>query len=570
MQQRLLPYYGSDVAEGLNTKSFAAAGFLYFATTCAAVAFGAGISAGTGGQLGVMEMIISTSICGIVFPLFSGQPVALTGFGGPHLAFTTVLYGTCQQLGLPFLQSFAWVGLWASLYLMIMTLTSFPNVLNYYTKFTDETFSALSAVVFIIEACKNLYKPFKLGWDPSVCFLTVMTGIVTAGSVFAISRMRQTLLFKPFIRDTIADFAPVLGVLIGSFFSLKLTGMFNISLDTLSLPASGFGTTTGRPWLIDFLSAPTLVKYGSAIPAIFLSILLFQDQNITVRLVNNNPLRKGYGYNLDLFVISIFTAFASVLGLPWMTAATVPSLTHARALSDLNKYGEVETLKENRISGALVHIFMGLSLVFLRPVLKQVPLAVFMGLFLYLGVSAAAGNRFIRRLFLVFVERPRFEEALVPDYRSIKPKEEQPSVIFKYTGLQLGFFALLWYIKSTKIGIAFPIVVAGLVPIRIWITKYFNQDHLKALDSCGMLHSTCSRESVCACAVAAYPIPALNPFLYVCCDRHMQVIRSLVGENCTLNSTRKLCASRRQHLKRRHASRRCILELLCTNVVLDS
>jgi hypothetical protein len=378
---------------------------------------------------------------------------------------------------------------------MLMTLTSFPNVLNYYTKFTDETFSALSAVVFIIEACKNLYKPFSLGWSASSCFLTMMSGLLTAGSVFVISRFKRTLLFNTFIRDTIADFAPVLGVVIGSIFSLKLMGAFNISLDALSLPASGFGTTTSRPWLIDFLSAPAIVKFGSFIPAIFLSILLFQDQNITVRLVNNNPLRKGYGYNLDLFVISLFTAVASVLGLPWMTAATVPSLTHARALSDLNKYGEVESLKENRISGALVHVLMGLSLIFLRPVLKQVPLAVFMGLFLYLGLSAAAGNRFVRRLFLVFVDRSRFEEALLPDYRGIQPKEQQPGVIFKYSGIQLGFFALLWYIKSTKIGIAFPIVVAGLVPIRIWLTKFFKSDDLKALDSCSDVLSS-GREAV--------------------------------------------------------------------------
>ena len=39
-----------------------------------------------------VEMIVSTSICGAIYALTCGQPVALTGFGGAHLAFTGVLY----------------------------------------------------------------------------------------------------------------------------------------------------------------------------------------------------------------------------------------------------------------------------------------------------------------------------------------------------------------------------------------------------------------------------------------------------------------------------------------------
>jgi hypothetical protein len=57
-------------------------------------------------------------------------------------------------------------------------------------------------------------------------------------------------------------------------------------------------------------------------------------QVITTRLVNtpDNALQKGWGYHLDLIVIALYTGACSVLGLPWMTAATVPSLNHARSL----------------------------------------------------------------------------------------------------------------------------------------------------------------------------------------------------------------------------------------------
>lgn len=126
-------------------------------------------------------------------------------------------------------------------------------------------------------------------------------------------------------------------------------------------------------------------------------------QVITTRLVNttDNKLKKGYGYHLDLAVIALYTAACSMFGLPWMTAATVPSLNHAHSLALYDKTGEMVGLLENRVSNMIVHMIMGCSLLFLGPVLKMVPQAVFMGLFLYLGISAAMNNKFLKRCVLL-------------------------------------------------------------------------------------------------------------------------------------------------------------------------
>eukprot|EP00959_Pyramimonas_sp_CCMP1952_P231299 4834746-Pyramimonas_sp.AAC.1 len=108
----------------------------------------------------VVEMILSTAVCGAIYALTSGQPVALTGFGGAHLAFTGVLYSAATLMGVEFLPFFAWVGIWASLFLIVLTLTSASNLVLYFTRFTDETFSALSSVIFVYESTRNLVKPF--------------------------------------------------------------------------------------------------------------------------------------------------------------------------------------------------------------------------------------------------------------------------------------------------------------------------------------------------------------------------------------------------------------------------
>ena len=45
-----------------------------------------------------------------------------------------------------------------------------------------------------------------------------------------------------------------------------------------------------------------------------------------------NKLKKGCGYHLDLFVLSILITVCSILGLPWFVAATVLSMTHVNSL----------------------------------------------------------------------------------------------------------------------------------------------------------------------------------------------------------------------------------------------
>ena len=57
----------------------------------------------------------------------------------------------------------------------------------------------------------------------------------------------------------------------------------------------------------------------------------------------DDVVQKGFGYHLDLFVLSLLIVVCSVLGLPWFVAATVRSVTHVRSLikySDVSAPGE--------------------------------------------------------------------------------------------------------------------------------------------------------------------------------------------------------------------------------------
>ncbi|MEO0814538.1 MAG: PTS sugar transporter subunit IIA, partial [Myxococcota bacterium] len=110
--KRRAPHYLSDFKDGLHPKALAATIFLFFACIAPTVAFGGLMTTLTGGQIGAMEMLIATSIGGIVYALTSGQPLTIVGGTGPLLVFTSVLYTVSVQVQLPFLPLFAWVGIW--------------------------------------------------------------------------------------------------------------------------------------------------------------------------------------------------------------------------------------------------------------------------------------------------------------------------------------------------------------------------------------------------------------------------------------------------------------------------
>lgn len=70
---------------------------------------------------------------------------------------------------------------------------------------------------------------------------------------------------------------------------------------------------------------------------------------------------KGSGFHFDLLLLVTMGGIASIFGMPWLSAATVRSVTHANALTVMSKgpKPEIEKVLEQRISGFLVAILVG-------------------------------------------------------------------------------------------------------------------------------------------------------------------------------------------------------------------
>lgn len=476
--QRRLPFYGSDFKDGLHSKVIASVGFLFFACLANAVAFGGLTSVVTGGEIGVVEMIVVTGIGGILFALFSAQPLTLLGGTGPIVIFTGLLYTICRSLDLPFLPVYAWVGVWSGVLMLLLVVTDASALMKFFTRFIDEIFAVLIAVIFIVEAAHSVLSTFtESPRNDATALMTVVLALGTFLLARTFKNFLQTRYLQRGFREFVADFGPTIAIAVMTIFALMLP---EVEVEAVAAP-DHFGTTSGRPWLVDMFSLPVWLIVACLGPAILVTVLLFLDQNITTRLVNSpsHALQKGFGYHQDLAVVGVITAVCSVFGLPWIVAATVHSLNHVKSLATTkvedNGVERIVAVRENRVSPLVIHILIAAS-VFMLPLIKQIPMAVLFGLFLFMGIATLNGTEFYARLKLWLTD-----PNLYPDTHYVR--HVPWNIIRRFTMVQLLCLVVLWILKSSPAGILFPLFIAMLVPLRLLLNRWFQPEHLVWLDA---------------------------------------------------------------------------------------
>ena len=286
----------------------------------------------------------------------------------------------------------------------------------------------------------------------------------------------------------IALILATLGVVAGALIArwAKLSQGAVATLPSLSIPQT-FATTSGRPWLVPLMDLPVWARWGAFLPALMATVLLFLDQNITVRLVNNPQykMEKGRrksnmldGMHADMLVISVLTFLTSLVGLPWLVAATVRSISHVRALSNFDSAGKLKSTIEQRITGLSIHSLIGACVLFDKPraVLTQIPTPVLMGLFMFLGTSALPGNEMWERIKELFMD-----SKIAPKARwSAVPKK----VTMLFTAIQIACLGAMVYVKESPIGVLFPVIIALLAPLRFGLEKFgvISKENMDILD----------------------------------------------------------------------------------------
>jgi len=491
---RRLQFYASDFRDGLNLKTISSVLFLYFACLAPAITFGAIYADETAGHIGVMELLVGTAVCGIVYAISSGQPLIILGGTGPLLIFTIILFDLCKDdaYNLPFLETRAWVGIWTGLIVILFALTDASCLIRFFTRFTDEIFSALISLIFIFKAMEHIghgLSDVDSTHTLAMGLVDLILAIGTFGIAMSLSRLRSSRYLRHWMREFIADFGPSIAVIAMSIAAVLWFSM--VDVDSMQVEGSVQPTLVDaagvpRPWLLNIFSVDSWVIWATIGPAILLAMLVYADQNITARLVNSpdHRLQKGAAYHWDLAVVGGLLILCSVLGWPWLVAATVRSLNHVRSLATVEKTENaagdqrerIIHVRETRITGIFIHLLIGGSLLFVNQ-MGFIPLAVLYGLFLFMGIVSLSGNQFFERITL-WVTDP----ALFPGSHYVRNVPRFSVHLF--TIFQASCLLALWFIKeSPRLGILFPLFIVGLIPIRFGLNRIFDAGHLAALDA---------------------------------------------------------------------------------------
>jgi mannitol/fructose-specific phosphotransferase system IIA component (Ntr-type) len=478
--------YKADFTDGLHPKTISATLFLFFACLAPAVTFGGLMGVFTEGAIGVVEMIVATAIGGGIFAMLAGQPLVVLGGIGPLLIFTGILFQLSKDMGVPFLPAYACTGLWTGLFLFVLSVTDASALMRLFTRFTNEIFSVLMSLIFIYEAVRAIGGLFADAGDivsHDTALLTLLLALGTYWIGTQLKQMRRSRYLSNSIREFLSDFGPAIAMGLMTVVGLSLSA---VHLPSLQAP-DALGTTSGRAWFVNPFDVPGWVLAATAIPALLAALLIAVNQNITGRIISapEHKLTRGSGFHLDLLIVGALVALASLFGLPWLTAATVRSLAHLRALSTVEDQLEpdgqtrehIVHVRETRLTGLAIHVMIGASLALLS-VFHYIPMAVLYGLFLYMGIVSLSGIQFIERMTLW-----PMDSSLYPSTHYIR--RVPLSAVHRFTAIQLvAVTGLFWVVAFAPpaLRLAFPLFIVLLVPLRMVMNRIFEEPHLLALD----------------------------------------------------------------------------------------
>nr|XP_012229032.1 PREDICTED: electrogenic sodium bicarbonate cotransporter 1 isoform X6 [Linepithema humile] len=534
--KRKAPFYFSDFKDALALQCVASFIFLYFACLSPIITFGGLLSEATGKHMAAMESLVSGFVCGIGYGFFSGQPLTILGSTGPVLVFETIVYEFCKKVDWNYMSFRYWIGTWTALILIILVALDASACVCYITRFTEENFATLIAFIFIYKAIENVlsigkkypvntYPNEMLGYNcwckppnitlpssynnmnwttlekeacesyngtmvgddcnaphyvPDVFLMSIILFMGTFLLSVELKDFKNALFFPSKVRQVVSDFA----VIIAIFSMSSLDHFVGIPTPKLEVPAEFKPTLEGRGWIIwPFQKNPWWSAIVAFLPALLGTILIFMDQQITAVIVNRkeNKLKKGCGYHLDLFVLAILIEICSVMGLPWFVAATVLSINHVNSLkleSECAAPGEKPQflgVREQRATHILIFLMIGCS-VLLTPMLRNIPMPVLFGVFLYMGVASLKGLQFFDRI-LIMLMPVKYQ----PDYMFLR--QVPLKRVHMFTAIQLTCLACLWLIKSfSSTSILFPLMLVVMIGIRKSLDLIFTQRELKILD----------------------------------------------------------------------------------------
>ncbi|KAI2514295.1 Anion exchange family protein [Fragilaria crotonensis] len=476
--------------------------FILVSSVIPAITFASFLNEKTGGEYGVIEVLFSTGLSGMMFSLCAGQPLVIVGVTGPIALFSRSIHQLTSSLGLSFLTFMFWVGLWAGLFHVVIGSLGLCSVVKYVTRFTHETFGALIAVVYVYTALSELV----IGFGQNPLSASLLAIILTFGTFLLsewLTQARFSTLYGVRFRTVLADYSMIIALAILSVIPALLPlDSENIILPTLPVSAT-FSPSNGRQaWFVDPLLNPTWTIFAAIPAAMLLTILIFFDHNVASMIATESrfALKKPPTYNYDFVVVGLIMMLTSSIGLPPTHGLIPQAPLHTAHLAKIHVATTVDAtgqqitrhvyshVLEQRVSNML-QSSITFSIIFVSPILAvlgRIPISVLGGTFLVLGIQSLHGNTFVERLFvMLFVTDatlrsraapncwPELERKLLLDDSN---RMRMLRKIYIFTMAQLAFLVVIFCVMEVAppyVALTFPIFITAMVAMPFVFTSSF-------------------------------------------------------------------------------------------------
>jgi len=469
------------VDDAFTWKTASSALCMFFSTFTASLALGEAVFESTKGMIGFNEFIIMNSVSGMVHAVFGCQPLLVLRPTGPIGLLIEKLLQVALAHALPFWPLFAWTGIFVGIFMFLIAIFRLSRYFHFVTPFADGILATFIGIVYINDGLRGMLTAwYSTGASPGSMeaarnLLTVNLTIVVTLVALWLTSMKSSKLFTFEFRSFVVSQALTIALFLAIVAAWWLDKYYAPML-FIDASKSGFVATASRPWVPDLLSLPPFGIMVAALSSVPVVMFLYLDQMIASAVCQSPDmkLQKGSYYNSSLGLVGILNFCGALVGLPFVTGSLPHSPQLVLSLTDYDNFKRPASVRENRLAPFLLYMFLGVPLLFPR-MLSMIPKAAVNATLIFIGIQNMIGTSIFERVFLVFTETKHWPIDHV--YSRVKPY-----VMTLYTGIQIGLVIGCWALTG-RVGIAFPFLVASMVPFR-WhvLPEWFSDDDLNDLE----------------------------------------------------------------------------------------
>ncbi|KAK2748898.1 hypothetical protein FQN57_007181 [Myotisia sp. PD_48] len=503
--------------------------YVFFTNLLPGMTFAGDLYVLTGKNWGTIEVVFSTGLCGVIFSLFSIQPLTILGVTGPFSVLAENMFSLCSEtfkvssfkdgylmfnpfapsdangmetIQIPFLPFMAWSLIHAGwLHYLLAIFNAHDWTMGYVTTFSTEIFSLLNSIIYFHKAIQELQRAHD-----NLSFAAFLYAIIGAVGTMLLAIFLSTAeswkpLFHRYIRLGLTEYAAAISIIV--FIGLPYVGeLADLDKTTLHVPSSFRPTSLERDiFFVEFWKIPVRWAFAAIVPGIIITMLFYFDHEISsiICTVDRYGTKKPGGFAWDIVLLGTTTAICGILGIPPANGLLPQAPLHSESLMHLEKeevkkeidgQETIEIKESMRVYEQRWSSFLHACgiLVFCSPPLMKVlgltPTSVLAGLFMFMGEQSLVVNPILTRVFYLLTpasELPILRLELSRALPQGSPSSEQetpgssPSYlpIHLYTILQLILTGGIFALTLTRGAPAFPILIIMLVPFRLLVMKHW-------------------------------------------------------------------------------------------------